>query len=127
MNSTMSLIVPLIALFANVFLFLTALGTKKDKVIYSFMLLLTSFALWCTGSLLMRLEVYPGIRFWFEVSSFGIFFLQMLNRAGPVPLLVQLRIMGKAVLDGAPDDGQRYYLPVAFRNQLAVDCPWLIL
>lgn len=73
MNSNLSLIVTLVALFANVFLFLTVLGTKKNKQIVSFLLLLASFVLWCGGSLLMRLGVYPGARIWFAVSSFGLF------------------------------------------------------
>lgn len=67
------LAVPMLALFCNVFLLLTFLSAKKNKLIYSFLLLLCSFILWTGGSLFQRLGLYPGEIFWFRVSATGIF------------------------------------------------------
>ncbi len=65
-------LIPLIGLLCNVFLFLTMWTAKKSPVIYSFMALLVSFILWTGGSLFMRLELYPGMLFWYEISLSGI-------------------------------------------------------
>ena len=77
-SDILSLAVPLLALFCNVFLFLTFIRVKKTRLIFSFLLMLTSFILWTAGSLLLRLDVYPGGLFWFQVSSFGIFLVPYL-------------------------------------------------
>ncbi len=65
-------LIPLIGLLCNVFLFLTLWTAKKSPVIYSFMALLVAFIMWTGGSLFMRLEMYPGMLFWFEISLSGI-------------------------------------------------------
>jgi len=65
-------IIPLIGLICNTFLFLTLWTAKKSAVVYSFMALLIAFILWTGGSLFMRLELYPGMNFWFKISFDGI-------------------------------------------------------
>lgn len=73
LNEKLFIIVPLISVLCNAFLFLTCLSAKKDRVVYAFMELLAVFMAWCGGSLFMRLELYPGPLFWYEVSIMGIF------------------------------------------------------
>ena len=72
------LIVPTLSTFCSLFLFLTFLGAKKNKQIYSFMLLLAAFIAWSAGSLFLRLSLYPSERFWYEVSVSGIFLVPFL-------------------------------------------------
>lgn len=66
-------LVPLLAMIINLFIFMTFLAAKKNKIIYSFILLLIAFTAWTAGSFFMRLSVYPGVLFWYEVSITGIF------------------------------------------------------
>ncbi len=73
LNQRLFILVPLVSLLCNVFLFLTVLGAKKNRLIYAFMELLGVFTAWCAGSLFMRMTVYPGPAFWYEVSIMGIF------------------------------------------------------
>ena len=73
LNEKLFIIVPLVSVLCNAFLFLTCLSAKKDRVIYAFLELLAVFMAWCGGSLFMRLELYPGSLFWYEVSIMGIF------------------------------------------------------
>ncbi len=72
LNEITFTLIPFIGLLCNLFLFLTMWTAKKTPVIYSFMALLVTFILWTGGSLFMRLELYPGMLFWFEVSLSGI-------------------------------------------------------
>ncbi|MEG2192220.1 MAG: diguanylate cyclase [Oscillospiraceae bacterium] len=72
-NKTFFLVVPMFAMVCSLFLFLTVLSAKKTKIIYSFLLLLLTFTAWTTGSFFMRLGIYPGAGFWYELSVFGIF------------------------------------------------------
>ncbi len=59
-------------MLCNAFLFFTLLTAKKTQVVYAFMALLVAFVMWTSGSLFMRLELYPNMTFWFEVSFAGI-------------------------------------------------------
>ncbi|MCI6639980.1 MAG: diguanylate cyclase [Pygmaiobacter massiliensis] len=73
LNERFFILVPLVASLCNVFLFLTCLSAKKDRVVASFMQLLLVFMAWCGGSLFMRLELFPSDLFWYETSIMGIF------------------------------------------------------
>ena len=70
--SHLFVIIPLLATLSNLFLLLTFLGAKKDRLIRSFMLLLISLSVWPLASLFMRLSLYPGDVFWFQVSMSAI-------------------------------------------------------
>lgn len=72
LNEAVFITVPLVAFLCNLFLFLTLLSAKKSRLIYSFLGLLTAFMLWTAGSLFMRLSLYPGVDFWWDVSIVGI-------------------------------------------------------
>ena len=71
-------IIPLAAALCNLFLLLTFLSAKKDKLIISFMGLLVTFTLWPLASFFMRLSLYPGEVFWFQVSMTSILFVPLL-------------------------------------------------
>ncbi|MGI5891944.1 MAG: HD domain-containing phosphohydrolase [Bacillota bacterium] len=65
--------VPVIALFSYLFLLIAFLAAKKNTTIYSFMVMLVACILWTGGSMCMRLQLYPGIDFWYEVSILSLF------------------------------------------------------
>lgn len=73
LNERLFIIVPLISVLCNVFLFLTALSSRKDRLVNAFSTLLGSFTLWTVGSLFMRLQLYPGPDLWYKVSITGTF------------------------------------------------------
>lgn len=77
LNQRLFIIVPLVSLLLNVFLFLAVLSAKKSRQVYAFMALLGVFTAWCAGSLFMRMTVYPGPEFWYEVSIMGIFLVPL--------------------------------------------------
>lgn len=64
--------ISIIALVCYVFLFLTFIAAKKNKLIYSFMLVLICMVLWTGGSFAMRILLWPGIKFWYDVSILGL-------------------------------------------------------
>lgn len=77
LNERLFVIVPMAAVLCNLFLFLTFLTAKKTKLVKSFMWLLVAFMMWTSGSLFMRLGVYPGVPFWYDVSITGIFLVPL--------------------------------------------------
>lgn len=72
------IVVPAIALCCYSFLLITIMAAKKSKVIYSYMAILVAFILWASGSLFMRMQAWPGMNFWYEVSIIGVFLLPLL-------------------------------------------------
>lgn len=74
----MYIIIPFVSAVCNLFLLLTFISAKKDKLIRSFMWLLTAFTTWTLGSFFMRLGLYPGEYFWFHVSMTGIIFVPVM-------------------------------------------------
>ncbi len=73
LNELMFTQIPLLALLCNVFLLFTLLSAKKDGSIKAFMGLLIAFILWAGGAFLMRVQMYPGVNLWWDVSLTGIF------------------------------------------------------
>ncbi len=51
----------------------TLLAAKKTPEIWMFLALLADCMLWMTGSILMRLQLWPGVGFWFKVSLMALF------------------------------------------------------
>lgn len=60
--------VPLAAMLCNLFLVLTCVGAKKDRTVKAFIHLLLIFTGWTAGSFFMRMMLYPGYVFWYQVS-----------------------------------------------------------
>ena len=79
MNIMQSLfyVIPLLSTFCNLFLLLTFLSAKKDKLMRSFMWLLIAFTVWPLASFLMRIGLYPGEPFWFQVSVTAVFIVPL--------------------------------------------------
>ncbi len=74
MNDASFLFLPLISLLLSLFLFLAVLSaSNKNRQVVSMIPLLGSFVLWSAGSLFMRLNLFPGMMFWYYVSATGIF------------------------------------------------------
>ena len=105
--SNLFVIIPLLATLCNLFLLMTFLSARKNRLITSFMLLLIGFTIWPLASLFMRLSLYPGDLFWFQVSMTAIicvplfiymflyhytncrgFFLMMLYTLGTILMIV---------------------------------------
>ena len=64
-----------IALFCYVFMLLLMLAARRNKIANSFLILLIAMICWTGGSLFMRNLIWPGYRFWYHVSLFGLFAL----------------------------------------------------
>lgn len=64
--------ISIIALVCYVFLFLTFIAAKKNRLINIFMLVLICMILWTGGSFFMRIMLWPGLKFWYDVSLFGL-------------------------------------------------------
>ena len=60
------------ALYFYAFLMLAFLTAKKSKLITDFIAVLFTMILWTGGSLLMRLQAWPGYRLWYHFSLAGI-------------------------------------------------------
>lgn len=67
--------IPVIAMGCYLFLFLAFLAARKSSIINSFLLVLSVFLLWTGGSLFMRMQFYPGVKLWFNISITGLVLL----------------------------------------------------
>ena len=67
--------ISIIAVFCYVFMMLTFLAAKKNKLVNSFLILLLGLNFWTGGSVFMRMELWPSYVFWFQVSLCGLFIL----------------------------------------------------
>ena len=64
--------ISIIALVCYLFLFLTFIAAKKNKLIHIFILVLICMILWTGGSFAMRAFLWPGTKFWYDVSILGL-------------------------------------------------------
>ncbi|NCC69209.1 MAG: hypothetical protein EOM14_13645, partial [Clostridia bacterium] len=78
MSNVPYLYVNLTALCCFVLIFITFLAAKKTPEIRSFIFLMLDFILWTGGSILMRLQLFPGIEFWYYISVLALFSLATL-------------------------------------------------
>ena len=72
-NERLFVVIPFLSVVCNVFLLLTVMSVKKDKLIAAFIGLLLTFTAWSTGSLFLRMKLFPGPEFWYMISITGIF------------------------------------------------------
>lgn len=75
MHSVPYIQIPAIAMLCYLVLVLAMLSSKKSKIINAFTLYLLVFILWTGGSVLMRMQFYPGYEFWYQVSILSVFSL----------------------------------------------------
>ncbi len=73
MNSVPFLYINICALCCYAIILAAFLAAKKTPQIRWFIILILDALLWSGGSVLMRLMVYPGVTFWFEVSILALF------------------------------------------------------
>lgn len=59
-------------------MFVTFLATKKTPEIWAFLAVLLDCILWAGGSILMRLQMWPGLEFWYKVSLVALFIMELL-------------------------------------------------
>lgn len=64
--------IPLGALCCYLFLMLCFLKAPNNKIVKYFRFVLFSCLLWTGGATLMRLQLKPGIEFWFNISILGL-------------------------------------------------------
>lgn len=64
--------IPIIALLCYTFLLLAFMAAKKNEIINAFLIILVVLILWTGGSFCMRLQLWPSISFWYDVSIIGL-------------------------------------------------------
>ncbi|HHU22200.1 MAG TPA: diguanylate cyclase [Clostridiales bacterium] len=78
MNSVPYLYVNLTALCCYCLMFITFMAAKKTPEIRAFIIMIGGFIIWTGGSILMRLQFYPGMEFWYYISLLALFSLAFL-------------------------------------------------
>lgn len=73
--------ISIVALLCYFFLFIIFFAAKKNKIVFSFLFVLGAFILWTAGSFNMRIQLWPSVKFWYDISLFGLTLL-------PITLLV---------------------------------------
>ena len=71
------LYINIIALSCFALMFVTFLATKKTPEIWAFLAVLLDCILWSGGSVLMRLQLWPGLNFWYTVSLVALFSMEL--------------------------------------------------
>lgn len=66
------------ALCCFTLMFVTFLATKKTPEIWAFLAVLLDTILWSGGSILMRMQMWPGLEFWYKVSLVSLFSMELL-------------------------------------------------
>ncbi|URN84285.1 histidine kinase N-terminal 7TM domain-containing protein [Acetobacterium wieringae] len=64
--------IPITALCCYAFLLLAFMAAKKNKLINSFLLFLSAMILWTGGSFCMRMQLWPSLDFWYNISVLGL-------------------------------------------------------
>lgn len=77
------------ALLCNLFLFITFSVARKNQIINAFLLALLALCTWTAGSLFMRMQLWPSVKFWYDLSLLGMWMFPCSI------LLVVRRYMGK--------------------------------
>ncbi len=78
MSSVPFLYINVIAMCCYALMFTAFLAAKKNAEIRSFIMVLLGFMFWTGGSILMRLQVFPGVDFWYYVSIMALFSIALL-------------------------------------------------
>ena len=77
MNTVPFLYVNVTALCCFTLMFITFLATKKTPEIRAFLAVLLDCIVWTGASVLMRIQMWPGLRFWYSVSLVALFSLEL--------------------------------------------------
>jgi diguanylate cyclase (GGDEF)-like protein/putative nucleotidyltransferase with HDIG domain len=65
--------VPIVSVTSYLCLLFIFIVSRKDRAMRAYLLMLTAMVIWSGGSLLMKLEAYPGVLFWNKVMVSGLF------------------------------------------------------
>jgi diguanylate cyclase (GGDEF)-like protein/putative nucleotidyltransferase with HDIG domain len=66
------------ALCCFALMFIAFIAAKKTSEIRAFMVVLADCILWSGGSVLMRLQMWPGMDFWYDLSLVALFSMELL-------------------------------------------------
>lgn len=77
------------ALLCNLFLLITFSVSRKNRIINAFVLALLASSTWTAGSVFMRMQLWPSVKFWYDLSLLGMWMFPCSI------LLVVRRYMGK--------------------------------
>lgn len=66
------------ALSCFALMFVTFLATKKTPEIWAFLAVLLDAIFWSGGAILMRMQMWPGLEFWYQVSLVALFSMELL-------------------------------------------------
>lgn len=67
--------IPVAAVCGFLFLFFSFLNARRAKAVYIFQCIILACLVWTGGSVMMRMQLQPGIHFWFQVSLLGLLLL----------------------------------------------------
>lgn len=79
-------VISIAALLCFVILLISFVPVKKDRAVKAFIMLLCCMILWTGGSLLLRLDYWPSMSFWYHISLLGIMIF-------PVGLFFFIRVL----------------------------------
>ncbi len=65
--------VPILAVTCYGILIIALLSAEKNKLVRAYIYILFCFLMWTGGSMLMRLQVFPGYEIWYEISILALF------------------------------------------------------
>ncbi|MEG1593842.1 MAG: histidine kinase N-terminal 7TM domain-containing protein, partial [Oscillibacter sp.] len=78
MDNIPFLSINIMALGCFTVMFVTFLAAKKTPEVWAFLAVLADCILWSGGSILMRMQMWPGLHFWYAVSLVALFSMELL-------------------------------------------------
>ena len=64
--------IPVSALMCSLFLFITFVVARKNRIINAFLLVLTALIVWTGCSSFMRMQLWPSVKLWYDLSLLGM-------------------------------------------------------
>ncbi len=64
--------IPIVVLCSYIILMLFFCISQKDRLIRSFMLVLTAMIIWTASAVFMSIELYPSVLFWDKIMLVGM-------------------------------------------------------
>lgn len=64
--------IPIIALMCYTFLLLAFMAAKKNRTITAFLVILIVLIFWTGGAYCMRIQLWPSIKCWYDISILGL-------------------------------------------------------
>lgn len=64
--------IPVSALMCSLFLFITFIVARKNRIINAFLLVLSALIVWTGCSAFMRMQLWPSVKLWYDLSLLGM-------------------------------------------------------